>query len=510
MPKKLFWLLIFFGSLKILIHFLANSNYGLHADELYYIALSKHLQWGFLDNGPFIAVITKISSLFFGESTFSYRITPTFFSGAAVCITGYIAYRLGGKTTAITIACLAVIFSPAYLATSYFLQPIVFEQFFWTLAALLFLIFMQTKNQYCLYGFATTAGIGFLNKYTILLLLFAFFIGLVVTKNLYRLKWKVVSICILVFVVIISPNLIWQLKHGFPIFNYLGVVKSNTKFLGFGEYIFQFTFFHAAGIAVWLAGFLFLVLSKSHRKYALFSIAFLVVLIALLIIKGKIYYGLGAFPFLFAAGGVCWETMLKKVARLWKVVFYSVLIVPSIIALPIVVPILPFNLTIKYLALMTTYTNIYQPLIWEDGRVHSLPQTYADMLGWEQLSNKVDKMYQHIPIAERNDVLILTDKYFITGALYHYLKAGKEKIIAPNNSFALWSPKKLNARKIILVKKSADNIVGRYAEKITAIDSVDYPNSRINGTHIYLLNRPSAILKNLYKEELENFYKRVY
>lgn len=506
-PKKLLSLLIFFGGLKILIHIIANSNYGLHADELYYISLSKHLQWGYLDNSPFIAFITKISSFLFGESTFAYRIFPTLFSVLTVFVTGLMAYRLGGKSTAIAITCLAMIFSPAYLATSYFLQPIVFEQFFWTLIAFLLLMFLQTSKTSFLYGLAATAAVGFLNKYTIILFLFSLLVGLVFSKRLQQFKWKALLVSSGIFLIIIFPNILWQAQHGFPIFNYLGIVKSETHFIGFGEYIFQFTFFHAAGVAVWLTGFLFLFLSKNYQKYTFFSIAFIVVLCVLLALKGKIYYGLGAFPVLFAAGGVCWETMLNRISKFYKIAFYLILIAPSLVALPIVVPILPFNLTHKYLALMTKYTNIYQPLQWEDGKIHSLPQIYADMLGWQELAAKVEKTFAKLPGEQQKNTVILTDKYFVAGALHHYLKSGGQKVISPNNSFALWSPAKLNAKKVVYISLRADSDVAKYAKHIISVDSLNYPYSRINGAHIYLLDHPSVLFKDLYKDERERFMR---
>lgn len=509
MPKKLIWLLIFFGSLKILIHFLANANYGLHADELYYIALSKNLHWGYLDNSPFVAFITRLSNIIFGESTFSYRIFPTLFSAATVCLTGFITFRLGGKYTAISIACLAIVVSPAYLATSYLLQPVVFEQFFWTLAAALLLVFVQSSKNKYLYAFAAVSAIGFLNKYTILLFLLTLFIGLVVTRGLTIFKWKPAALCIAIFIIIVLPNFLWQMYYGFPIFNYLRVVKENTHFLGVGAYLFQITFFHATGVAVWLAGFLFLLFSKRHKRYMFFSIAFVVFIVALLLMKSKIYYGLGAFPVLFAAGGVCWEMMFKRVAIFYKTTFYALLIVPSLVALPIVVPLLPFKLTIAYLKLMTTYTNIYQPLIWEDGKVHATPQIYADMLGWKDIATKVEKIYEGLSPIDQKNIVIFSDNYFIVGALSHYLNNGTDKIVSPNSSFALWSPKKLTAEKVIYVKLHPDKNISKNAVEFILADSVNYPYSRIDGTHIYLLDKPSNLFKKKYVDERNHFYKRL-
>ena len=39
------------------LHMLFNGRYGYFVDELYYLACSHHLDWGYVDQPPLIAVI---------------------------------------------------------------------------------------------------------------------------------------------------------------------------------------------------------------------------------------------------------------------------------------------------------------------------------------------------------------------------------------------------------------------------------------------------------------------
>ena len=40
------------------MHLLVSGRYGYFVDELYYLACSHHLDWGYVDQAPLIAVIT--------------------------------------------------------------------------------------------------------------------------------------------------------------------------------------------------------------------------------------------------------------------------------------------------------------------------------------------------------------------------------------------------------------------------------------------------------------------
>ena len=45
---------------KLLVHWYAGRHYGYFVDELYYLACSRHLDWGCVDQPPLIAVIVGL------------------------------------------------------------------------------------------------------------------------------------------------------------------------------------------------------------------------------------------------------------------------------------------------------------------------------------------------------------------------------------------------------------------------------------------------------------------
>jgi hypothetical protein len=45
---------------KFLLHLLTAARYGIFRDEMYYVACSKHLAWGYVDHPPMSVLINSI------------------------------------------------------------------------------------------------------------------------------------------------------------------------------------------------------------------------------------------------------------------------------------------------------------------------------------------------------------------------------------------------------------------------------------------------------------------
>jgi hypothetical protein len=59
---------------KFLLHLFTAFRYGYSRDELYYLACAEHLDWGYVDQQPLIALITWLSRHLFGESLLGLRL----------------------------------------------------------------------------------------------------------------------------------------------------------------------------------------------------------------------------------------------------------------------------------------------------------------------------------------------------------------------------------------------------------------------------------------------------
>ena len=71
---------------------LTAGRYGFYGDELYYIACSKHLDFGYVDHPPLVALLTFIERSVFGETKFGLR----FLSGVAGAVTVLFSTKIAG------------------------------------------------------------------------------------------------------------------------------------------------------------------------------------------------------------------------------------------------------------------------------------------------------------------------------------------------------------------------------------------------------------------------------
>src|SRR5262249_5725609 len=149
-------------------------------------------------------------------------------------------------------------------------------------------------------------------------------------------------------------------------------------------------------------------------------------------LHGKAYYPMGAYPLLFAAGGVALEAWIKHTAL--RAAVTGVVAVFAAIAAPFALPILPVERFVAYERALGIAPNIQ-----EKRALGALPQHFADMFGWPELAALVGRAYQSLPAEEQNAAVFLANNYGeaaaidVLGAPWHLPPA-----ITPHNQYFLW------------------------------------------------------------------------
>jgi 4-amino-4-deoxy-L-arabinose transferase-like glycosyltransferase len=225
--KKYVPIILILALIKLNIQWLGNRNYGFHRDELLHLSVSEHLDWGFMEFPPFIALIGKLSYWLFDYSLLGVRLFPALAGVAILILCCLIAKELGGKSKAILLSGICVLaFLPFYRNHTLF-QPVAFDQLFWTLGFYFIVKYVNSQNKKFLLLLGLTLGIGLMNKYTILVWAFGLFVGLIFYQKgkLFKSKWLYISafISFLIFL----PNIVWQAQHDFPLLKHLQALNAN-------------------------------------------------------------------------------------------------------------------------------------------------------------------------------------------------------------------------------------------------------------------------------------------
>src|SRR5450755_4338171 len=115
LPPLATGVLIALCAVKLLLHiFTSLRHYGYFRDELYYLDMARHLDWGYVDAAPLIAVYSRAAMLM-GGSLAALRTLPALAGSALVALTMLIARELGGGWYAQLLAGIAILLCPAFL-----------------------------------------------------------------------------------------------------------------------------------------------------------------------------------------------------------------------------------------------------------------------------------------------------------------------------------------------------------------------------------------------------------
>ncbi|QKJ29227.1 glycosyltransferase family 39 protein [Mucilaginibacter mali] len=501
------WLILTFVALKILLNLLAMPHFGFHRDELLHLVLADHLDWGYKEVPPFIAVLAYTSKHLFGTSVFAARVFPTICSGLIMWLTGRITVEMGGRKFAVILACVTMLAAPAFVASQYLFQPVVFDQFWWVLAAWLLIRYINTQKASYLYWLGACVGFGMLTKYSMAFFTFALILGLLISKQRRILFSKQVFIAFVIAFVIFLPNVIWQFAHHLPFINHMHELKEQQLDYNHpSDFIAQNFLVNGIALFVWLAGFIFLLISFRLRKFQFLAFAYMLVFLFLLLMNGKAYYLFGAYPMLFAAGGIAYERLLKSAGTGIRTTVAVLFTVPNLLLLPLLLPVLNINQTLGWFSSVGKLHFFDFAVTWEDKKKHPLTQDYADMFGWDEMAKKVGDTYHNLTPEQQKHTVIFASNYGQAGALHQYAEQYHiPKAISLNSSFTLWAPDSLHFEHMIYVNATNESEIGKLGMlfgSAVKTGEVTTPYAREKGTAIFLLSQPKQGLYDRYNQEL--------
>ncbi len=482
---------------NIALHLWCYNNLEYHRDELLYFSLGHHPAFGYATVPPLIGWIAAAMQALFGHSLFAVKLFPALLSGAMVLLASRIAKELKGGTYAQILAAFTMVFLPVTLRAFHLFQPVPLDMFFWTLVLFLTLRFINTEsNKYLLY-LGVVIGFALLNKYLIALLILSLMVSILFSRHRNIFKNRNLYLGLLISGILILPNMLWQYKMGFPVIGHMRALNDtqlvHVDRMGFFMDQLLMTF---AVVPLIVLGIIFLFSNKNYRYLALTSI---LVLFILFLLRGKSYYTIGVFPVLLAAGCVATEKLIQnKIVRLLIPLVVVLLIIPL---LPVGIPIYKEKEMVAYFERLEKNYGLEIGRRFEDGTVHSLPQDYADQLGWEELTKITYKAYNKIP--DKSKALIYCENYGQAGAISVIgKKYGLPEPVSFHESFLYWAPKKFDPdiEYFIYINDELGEDILSIFEKIETIGSITNSNAREFGTTVYLCTKPKGSFNAFWKE----------
>ena len=495
--------LFYLALAKCLVHVATNlaGGYGYFRDELYYIACSDHMAWGYVDQPPLSIAILWLSRLLFGDSLFALRLLPAIAGGVVVALAGLMTKELGGKRFAQVLAACSVITAPQILGMNSFYSMNAFDILFWTLTLYLLILILKhdQRKRWLLLG--SLLGLGLLNKISVLWLGAGLAMGLLLTPNRKLLLAPGVWLAALIAVLLFLPHLIWQVAYGFPTLEFITNATAN-KYVAASPLALvgqQALNMNPSTFLIWFSGFIYFLISRSAKQYRILPMIYLAVFVVLVINKNsKAEYLSPLFPMLFALGASAVEKFILAFSWRWlKPVVLALVVLTGIATAPFAIAILPVGTFMAYSnALGMT------PSTPEKKVLTKLPQFYADMFGWEKMTAAVAAAYNGLSPEEKAHCAIVGNNYGEAGAIDFFGRAyDLPKAISGHNNYWLWGPRNATGAVVIRLGASTEAMRESYGN-VTQVGTFrdDYCMPYENNMPVWICRNRRASLKDDWAE----------
>ncbi|HEV8186858.1 MAG TPA: glycosyltransferase family 39 protein [Pyrinomonadaceae bacterium] len=501
--RSLLWVYVI-AIVYFALHLLTSTRYGYFRDGLYYLACSEHLAFGYVDQPPLIAMLGWIARHTLGTSLPALLFWPALAGALRIILTAAFARELGaGRFGTVLAAALAATPGVWWVIDHQFAMNSL-EPLLWGGLAFVVLRLINTANPKLWLVFGAIAGVGLLNKYSIVIFAAALIAGLLLTRQrrLLFTPWVIIggATALLIF----SPNLIWNIQHHWPFLELMRNIRATGKdvILSPGMYLVQqVLMLNPASFPFWFGGLLFYFFSRDDKSYRNFGWTFVITILIFMITHGKDYYSAPAYVILFAAGGVAterliavrpkWRTVLRPACFIWL----ALGVVPL---LPLVLPVLPIETFLRY----QSHLPFEVPKTERSFVGETLPQYYADEFPWPGLVAATARVYHSLTPEEQQRAAIFGSNYGQAAAIDFFgPQYGLPKAISGHQNYFLWGPRQYTGDIVILLG-STEREAREQFESVMVAATLDNP-------YAYRYeNRPILLCRGL-KWDLQTGWSKV-
>ncbi len=457
--------------LQFLLHLWVSAHDNFFRDELYYIVASRHLDFGYVDFPPFVAVAVAVERFLLGSSLVALRLLPALAGVLIVLLTADMVAVFGGGLLAQVLAAFAIALGPVFIGSSGLMSMDPFDQLWWTLCAWTLARMIKSQQPRLWLAFGLFAGLGLFTKLTIGFYIAALVLGLLLSnqRKLLFNRWLIFGG--LLATLLVSPYILWNATHGFPTLEFTRNYAGGKTFQATPpEFLLQqIVTMNPLAFPLWLGALYFLFFTTTGKRYRLFGWAYLLLFLLFMLLKTKFYWLSPAYPALFAFGAYALGLLVQHRPRLgWlEPAYIWTLAISGLLIVPFAIPILPVQTFIQ----LNRHNGGTTEVQTENLATSVLPQNYADRYGWREMVLAVKQAYDTLTPTEKAEACIFTSNYGEAGAVDFYGPSlGLPKAISGHNSYFIWGPQGCTGNVLITV-----NIP--MADLVKGFDSVTFAGS---------------------------------
>ena len=441
------------------VHLLTATRYGYFRDALYYLACSEHLDWGYVDQPPLIALLGWIARHTLGTSLRALLVWPALAGCGRIVLTAAFARELGARRFGTALAAMLAATPIVWYVLDHQFAMNALEPLFWTGCGYALLRMINTGSVRLWLLFGAIGGLGLQNKYSMVFFALALVAGLLLTpqRKLLFTPWLLAGggVALLIFL----PNLLWNIHHHWPFLELMHNIRASGRDIALPPLAFikqQILMMSPQTFPFWFAGLLFYFFAREAKVYRAFGWAFVLTIGFFTTAHGKDYYSAPVYPLVLAAGGVVTERFVfssrfasrPRLRLVLECAAFVWLIAIKLPLLPVGLPVLPID----------AFLGLQQRLGLEPSRTEysqmsaTLPQYYSDEFGWPEMVAAVARVYHSLPAEEQAKTAIYANNYGEAGAIDFFgPRYGLPKVICTHQSYFLWGPRAYTGEIMILV-----------------------------------------------------------
>jgi hypothetical protein len=489
------------------LHLVTSTRYGYFRDALYYLACSEHLAFGYVDLPPLIPFLGWITRHTLGTSLPALIFWPALAGASRIVLIAAFARALGARRFGIILASALAATPGVWWIIDHQFAMNGLEPLFWGGLAYVILRLINTANPRLWLAFGAIAGVGLLNKYSIVIFAAALLAGILISnqRRILFTPWILAggAIALLIFL----PNLVWNVQHNWPFLELMRNIRTTGKdvVLSPGQYLLQqVLMMNPVSFPFWFGGLLFYLCSRAAKNYRLFGWTFVLTIAAFMITHGKDYYSAPAYVLLLPAGAVATEMLLAglstrpRLQSVLKPACFLWLLLGIVPLLPLTLPVLPIESFVRY----QSHLPFELPKTERSFIGESLPQYYADEFPWPGMVAAVASVYHSLTPEEQQRVAIFGSNYGQAGAIDFFgPQYGLPKAISGHQNYFLWGPRQYTGDIVILLG-------GLEHEAREQFESVTVAATPQNPYAYRYENRPILLCRGL-KWDLQKEWSRV-